>query len=572
MRRSESAASCGLCLVLAAVLAACGVEARAADAPWQWLWVYAPCNFQVDKNVDELLALMERAKKAGYNGMLVADHKFGRLQDRPENYYRNLARARRAAEALGIEIIPAVCPVGYSNSILVNNPHLAEGIPVRDCPMLVRGGRAGAADQRDLLAGVGGFEEDRGGRPTGWNYVDPCVTRDASVAHSGAASARLEKFRDAAAHGNGRVTKKLTLAPWRQYRADLWIKTQGLSSPGDVRVAVISAGGRSLNFTNLGVRATQDWTEHHVLFNTLDSTEVNFYAGIWGGRDGTLWLDDVTLREVAGVNMLRREGCPLRVTSDDGRTEYAEGRDFLRWEYPKMGRVPWPGEYEVVHPEPPLVLMPDSRIREGQMLRASFYHTVVIHDGQVCACLTSDEVFRHMEEQVRLIRQHLAPRKYFMSHDEIRVAGHCGLCAAGGRTAGQALAENVRRCTELVRRAEPQAEIFVWSDMFDPNHNARDKYYLVGSTLEGSWEGLDRSVNVAAWYFGKRSESLEFFSRRGHRIIMAGYYDASDVKANVDGWRSAAANFQGVCGMMYTTWRREYKDLEEFARLAAAPR
>jgi hypothetical protein len=39
----------------------------------------------------------------------------------------------------------------------------------------------------------------------------------------------------------------------------------------------------------------------------------------------------------------------------------------------------------------------------------------------------------------------------------------------------------------------------------------------------------------------------------------------------VAGWRAAAAKVQGVEGIMYTTWRNNYKDLEEFARLATAP-
>ncbi|KPK46582.1 MAG: hypothetical protein AMK72_09615 [Planctomycetes bacterium SM23_25] len=159
-----------------------------------------------------------------------------------------------------------------------------------------------------------------------------------------------------------------------------------------------------------------------------------------------------------------------------------------------------------------------------------------------------------------------------MSHDEIRVAGWCDLCRAGGRTAGQALAENVRRCTAILRKVDPEAEVFVWSDMFDPHHNARDKYYLVGSTFEGSWEGLDPRVHVCCWYFGKRDESMPFFDARGHKMLMAGYYDTSDVKANVAGWRDAASKVRGAAGLMYTTWRNEYKDLEAFAKQALAPR
>lgn len=44
--------------------------------------------------------------------------------------------------------------------------------------------------------------------------------------------------------------------------------------------------------------------------------------------------------------------------------------------------------------------------------------------------------------------------------------------------------------------------------------------------LAGSWEGLDKDVIIIPWYFGKRNESLKFFADRGHRQIIAGYYDS----------------------------------------------
>ena len=43
------------------------------------------------------------------------------------------------------------------------------------------------------------------------------------------------------------------------------------------------------------------------------------------------------------VNVLRREGCPLTVTSEDGKTTYVEGRDFEPVRDPKLGMVPYEG-------------------------------------------------------------------------------------------------------------------------------------------------------------------------------------------------------------------------------------
>jgi hypothetical protein len=544
-----------------------GTEEPAAKAAGPELWLYAPCNFQVNEQVNRLIELLRRARKAGYTAAVITDSKFGRLADRPEHYYDNLRRTRKAADEIGIEIIPIVGSFGYSNDLLQNDPNLAEGLAVRDALFVVKEGRATLADTTNLLP-LGDFEQFQENLPAGWDFADgpgQSIFADTDVKHGGKLSLRMENFRKGNEGGNARVMKKVAVRPWHQYHASLWLRTRDLAPAGDVHVTVLGGGGRSLNFADLGVKANQDWTRHHVVFNSQDNEQVGFYVGIWGGQGGTIWLDDVELRPAAGVNLLRREGCPVRVTSEDGKTEYAEGTDFQKWEYPKMGRVPWAGAYEVYHPEPPLVLADKSRLREGQRLKVSYYHTQTIYDGAVCCCLRHKDVFKYFEETVKQLNGYFKPKRIFVSHDEIRLAGQCALCRQEGVTAGQVLAENARQCVKIVREVAPDAEILDWSDMFDPYHNAQDKYYLVGSTLEKSWEGLDKSVVIVNWNAGKAEQSLKFFAERGHPQVIAAYYDTDDVKAELERWFKAAGGISGVRGFMYTTWRNDYKDLEKFA-------
>jgi hypothetical protein len=559
-----------LAAAIMAVAAPRAPATEAAGTAWKHVWLYAPLNFQVNEQVDKHIDLMKRAKAAGYTGVMLGDYKWGRMADRPDWYYTNLERVRKAADEIGIDIVAMVMPVGYSNAMLQNDPNLAEGIAVRDCPLIVRGGQAVIDAPANLLAN-GGFEQVKpNGKLADWDWTDPCASRDTAVRRTGEASLRLTKFRDGEAHGNARVVRKFTLSPWRQYRVDVWIKTEGLSPAKELHVRPI-AGNRTLNFTNLGVKATQDWTQHSVLFNTLENAEVSIYMGLWGGREGAFWIDDVVVREVAGVNMLRRDGCPMKITSEDAAVTYEEGRDYEPWAHEKMGRDPWAGNFAAVHPEPPLVVKAGGRIADGARLKASFYHTVVIHDGQVSACLRHPDVFRYMEEEARQVQKFLRPAVWMMSHDELRVAGQCGLCRKDGETCGRALAENVKRCAAILRKLTPDTPIYVWSDMFDPHHNAHDNYYLCGSTLEGSWEGLDKEIGVVPWYFEKRAESMDFFAKRGHKQVMAGYYDHPDVAANVRGWREAAAKVAGVEGIIYTTWRNDFTRMEDFAKEALAP-
>src|SRR5947208_12534365 len=49
--------------------------------------------------------------------------------------------------------------------------------------------------------------------------------------------------------------------------------------------------------------------------------------------------------------------------------------------------------------------------------------------------------------------------------------------------AGALLAENVKTCIQILREVNPGGRIYVWSDMFDPHHNAHKDYYLVHGDL-----------------------------------------------------------------------------------------
>ena len=44
-------------------------------------WLYHPTNLLVDKNIDRLEALWRKASAAGYTHVLLADSKFGRLNE-----------------------------------------------------------------------------------------------------------------------------------------------------------------------------------------------------------------------------------------------------------------------------------------------------------------------------------------------------------------------------------------------------------------------------------------------------------------------------------------------------------
>jgi hypothetical protein len=105
--------------------------------------------------------------------------------------------------------------------------------------------------------------------------------------------------------------------------------------------------------------------------------------------------------------------------------------------------------------------------------------------------------------------------------------------------------------------------------MFDPFHNAvKGPYYLVNGPWTGSWEGIDKTVLIVNWNYGKRDESLQFFAGRGNEQVIAGYYDGD--LSNWKNWLISAGKVKGVVGYMYTTWQNDYGKLEAFAEMSRA--
>lgn len=564
-------------LAAVVLLWACGGAVRAAEsapAPLEHRWLYLATNLLVENNVDANIALLERAAKAGYNGVLVADSKFLRWDILPDRYLTNVRRFREACRRTGIRCVAAVCPIGYSNDLLSRDPNLAEGLPVRDAPFVAQDGALVPADSSLRLVN-GGFEQWRGNVPAGWSFVDEpgkVSFRDDEVKFEGRSSLRMENIGERSPYANGRASQTLAVLPWRYYHVSVAVKTRDFEAAGQVRINVLGKDGRALNFYQPHVEKTQDWRRIHATFNTLENREVNFYVGVWGGRGGTIWWDDVRIEPAGFVNLVRREGAPLRLTSEDGQTQFIEGKDVAPIRDPKLGDDPYPGQYTVWHDVPPVRLLPQSRIREGQKVLASYYHTAIIHSDQVMCCMAEPKVYDILRWHLAEVHKNLQPDGYFLSHDEIRVQGWDASCEKSGKTPAQLLADNVRRCVELIRAEDAGKPIYVWSDMFDPFHNARPngKYYLVRGEgpWHGSWEGLPPEVIVMNWNSNPkvRRDSLRHFAQRGHAQMLAGYYDGP--VAAIQGWLADARAAGHVTGVMYTTWRHNYQDLETFARAA----
>jgi len=553
-------------------------EEAQARKDWEKRWVYVPSNLYVNENLPKIESILKRAKAAGYNGVLFADYKtftWWKL-DGADRWKANAEKLRAMTKDMGMELTVAVFPFGYAGALLFHDPNLASGMPVKDAPLEAKDGTL-VPVQTTVLKN-GSFEE----------YTDNAVARmgfqddpgkssfiDTEVVKEGKVSLRFEDVGKVNPHGHGRVSQQITVQPWQQYRMRVWMKADKLTAD-EVKLLVIGGDrtlqwqypvapqGKSMDFISRAQNLTTDWVEESVSFNSLDNTKVQVYIGIWGGKTGKIWWDDWRIDSTPTLNLLRRDTLPLIITGADG-TVYEEGKDFEKVVDKEMGTKPWAGCFDTRHEPPVIKLTADSRIKNGDKVKLSCWHTEIVLAGQMNCSMSNPKVFDLCRQEMEKTKGSLAPDGYFMSHDEIRCGGWEPEETDRFKTSGELFAFNIKECAKIAFGVGENKPVYVWSDMFDPNHNAHANFYLTNNTIEGSWEGLDKNVIIMKWGGGKLAKpGLEFFSKRGHRQMIAAYYDG-DVAADYKMWTDAAKDISNIIGVMYTTWENNYSNMEKFA-------
>jgi hypothetical protein len=529
----------------------------AAPYPDRFVWVFG-WGLRSDKDVTEINHLLETSAHAGLNGAVLSANLDTLCKQSPD-YFRRLDQVKGTCDRLGLELIPSVFSVGYGGGALAHNRQLAEGLPVVDAPFVVKNGQAQLAPDPAVRIVNGGFEEFYGNQFSGFSFHDqPGVISlvDTQVFHSGRASIRLENF-SADPHGHGRVMQKVKVHPQRCYRLSVWVKTEGLQPVSAFEVTIL-ANNRPIAPRKFELSSTSDWKKLTLLVNSLEYDSLNVYAGVWGGRSGRLWLDDWTLEELGPMNALRRPGTPFSVRSVDGSVTYTEGQDYERFEDPEFNF------YRLDRQSPPLRLRAGSRIAEGQRLRVSWFHPMVIYESQVTVCMAEPELYDIYDHESKLLAEHLHPKRVLLNMDEIRMGGTCDLCQ--GNELGTLLGRCITKQTEILRRHLPGAQIYIWSDMLDPNHNAHGNYYLAKGDFAGSWQHIPKDLVMAVWGSEPQEKSLNFFSSQGFKTLAACYYDARDL-TEVKAWLDVARHVPEVQGFMYTPWQRKYELVPQFGAL-----
>ncbi|HLH02591.1 MAG TPA: hypothetical protein VKX25_07465 [Bryobacteraceae bacterium] len=544
-----------------------------AAPPQLQLWYWHHSDLNSDKAVAQSKALIDRAAKAGYNGLAFWDGGWIFL-GAPFWPAENAARLREVSEyavSKGMRVMGSGAPFGWSNPALTaSNGNFSEGQRITGARFRV----APNGRELEFVNGLAPLENPgfENGREAWFGTGDPAIGLS-SASHSGKQAAVIVD-----ATGNARFRQRISLTPWRQYHIRLWMKSKEFrGGPAVVEIQDFWHRKRFRFYTALAAAGTHDWKRLDFTFDSQDTGWAYLYFGVWGPTKGVLWFDDVQLEETAPVYVVRRSGAPLTLYDPDhSRTVYQEGRDFNYVCDPVLSnpKTVFRDDYHTpVH----ITLPGGTHLRSGQTVALDYYAAFPIPgDGQMAMCLTEPGVFRWIESNARATKDVLPPQgDMLLVYDELRHANSCAGCRARQLTAGELLAWNVNKVAAIYQRLLPETPLWVWSDMFDPLHNAHDNYYYVEGDLAGSWKGLPARVGVLNWNHPHLRQSLEWFAGMhseqpvAHRQIIAGYYDSGRGATAREDFETARG-IPGIAGIMYVSWKDDYSQLESFAEAARA--
>ncbi len=186
-------------------------------------------------------------------------------------------------------------------------------------------------------------------------------------------------------------------------------------------------------------------------------------------------------------------------------------------------------------------------------------------------CLAHPGIHHVWEAQLLRADQIYRPVGWLLqAYNEIRVAGSDERCRATGKNPGQLLREHLQQTLAMIRRVTPGREIALWGDMIDPYHNAMGgKYYHVNGSLAAGAGACDSQVIIFSW--NDRPSSFLYWSERGNRQLLPIYYDHDDMSPAQEAAlvRAAVRYPRSVIGWMFTSWRHQYREVEEYGAIYA---
>ena len=529
---------------------------------------YLGTNLLVDASLPKIAAIADRAAKAGYNTVLLADWKFGQPWAFGERYVKRVRKVAAMLRARKLRIIVNVCPLGDPTPFMNECPEEVECLPSLGTPFEVVNG---VFTPRDIMQN-GSFEKGL----ENWRLDQGAnIAIDSKASFKGKNSLRFQvnSAKDTP-QGMIRAWYKFKARPFQQYTLSFKLKTADVKGPGpNFGIGFVPVGNAPDQpdgfrylcprrfYTGNPVASTQDWKAYKLTFNSLECREVSLAMGGWGTSGGTFWIDDVQIKPASFLNVVRRRDTTVKVTLARDGTLCQEGKDYSPIADPKCGNVRWKGDFNDQHEGPVIKILPGSRIKEGDAVKVDYYHAAMTLNG-VCICLNSPKLKPLIERQIRWLQEAIRPEGMLIGIDEHRSYGYDPACVKSGINAGTALRNMAIFARNKIREIAPQAAVYMWNDMFDPFANCRKGryYYLIKGcgSLYGNHVGLPRDIIILRWTATEKliEKSVAHWSKTmGMKYIhFPGYFDTPVFNPRSRRFMEPVLNDPNCIGVGFAQW------------------
>ncbi len=372
------------------------------------------------------------------------------------------------------------------------------------------------------------------------------------------------------------------LKPNREYKITLTLTTNNFQKDY-LKVSVLDSFDTShteilygINKYFRGIKSTQIDALHHVYFNTLNHKDFNGKIKIYLSSEGEkdIFFSKIEVEEVALVSSLRvnrAKNIPI-VRSIDSNITFKSGVDYMIGE-----------EY--------LYLLSQT-IKDEQYLMVTWYPKVDVarlQNQETMADFCADPTLYIdiiKDQYQRIDNLFGGVDGIAFNNDEWREAGYNKDCKklfekeynllnkTGDFTGGDYIGITTRRVINEAINFDKKVPVYVMSDMFDPNFNAKNPYMGVNNGAEGSWDYLPKDTVVFNWIPNPKEtgldempyqnflDSFKHFSDHNISQIIAGYHDdIGNVDTNLRVYKDSSPKVQdSIIGFMFLIWNQGGKE------------
>lgn len=534
----------------------------AAEAGWPERFQYRMVllrntSLATDAKLETAKQQLQRAAITGYNcAILAASANLIQPQIAGDDYLARLESLRDEANRQGIGLVPSVMPFDSDAQISQFDPHLAEGLPVRDALYVVEGAEAHLRPDSPVTLVNSSFETVGQNGIPGWQleglHAGRSIKVDSSQALYGNSSLRLTNVAEKTGRVSYRAIQKVRLPPFRLFRASVWIRSDDADVQGRAYL-VARIGDRDLGLDSFRPPKGREWGRHDLFFNSLQGGDTEIWLMVSDGSSGahTIWFDNLEIEQLGLANMLRRPDCPVVVRNERGRA-YEEGRDFEIVDGQVITSSPVGSPNDNT---PRLTLTRNTRISDGERLRVNFYSRIC--SRPLSLCTSSAQVYDFFVAGIDPLRNTLAPFGYHLATKYITTANWDDTCQRTKKTPGAQWGESLQRQIEILSGNGSRPVCFVWSDIYQPWADPYSGFWIRNGTFEDAWKHLPKDcVVMNAHHNAEESKSPRFFSANGYRQIIAGDTEVGE-------WMQANGEIPGIVGVLNID-----APLDEFAAMA----